>query len=95
MLDDFTWLTLSLAPPKTATPVSDQPASPVPAAGVRANTGIMSAQAHSIDLPMLKNMLPLAELMISATARTVQTLARWAAKPSTSANAIAKISVPI
>ena len=57
-------------------PVSDEPASPVPAAGVRANTGIMSAQAHSIDLPMLKNMLPPAELMISATARTVQTLAR-------------------
>ena len=54
----------------------------------------MSAQAHSIDLLMLKNMLPLAELDFGDCA-TVQTLARWAAKPSTSANAIAKISVSI
>jgi hypothetical protein len=44
---------------------------------------------------MLKKMLPLRELMISATARTVQTLARWAAKPSRKASAIAKTRVPI
>jgi hypothetical protein len=67
----------------------------MPAAGMKAKTGITSAQTHSIDLPMLKKMLPLRALMTSATARTVQMLARWAAKPSTSASAIAKTNVPI
>ena len=54
--------------------------------------GIVTALAHSIDLAMLASMKPRRELMSSATARTVQTLARWVAKPRMAASTAVKAS---
>src|SRR3954471_19861280 len=77
-------------PPPSAARVSDQPLMPLPAAGTSQKKGNDTAHTHSTDLPTLPSMAARRELAISATARTVQTLARWAAKPMTRASTTAR-----
>jgi hypothetical protein len=48
------------------------------------------ALTHSTDFPMPSRIVPVPEDITSATARTVQMLARWAAKPRMAARTPAR-----
>src|SRR5262249_55102447 len=61
----------------------------------RRKNGIVTALAHRIELPTLASMKARCELISSATARTVQMLARWVAKPRIAASATTAISAGI
>src|SRR5664279_3872019 len=75
----------SRAPP-SAVEVRRQPPALLAAADITQKNGIVRMITHSADLPMLANMNAVRALITSATARTVQILARCAAKPSKAAH---------
>ena len=73
-------------PPSKEITVNCQPPIWLAAAGISQRNGSVSAITQSADLPMLASMKPVRALITSATARTVQILARCAAKPKRPAN---------
>src|SRR5262245_15395927 len=83
----------NMRPPSIAQPVSCQPLTLVSTCGSSRKAGMVMANTQSADFPMLASMKPVPEWVSSATPRTVHTLARCAAKPSTPARMQDRINV--